>query len=107
MSLAELTAYYRKNSFNPFHVHLATPQVNPLAAVGFLPGGAEPTAEQVSDGIFSLLDTNRDGKLSRQELAAAPAVLLRLDEDEDEMITTRELVPNPEDAVRFEHVRPA
>jgi Ca2+-binding EF-hand superfamily protein len=94
VSLAELSAYYRKSGFNPFHVHLATPQANPLAQIGFLRGGQEPTAEQIADGIFSLLDTNRDGKLTRNELAAAPDVLLRLDEDEDEIITTRELLPN-------------
>src|SRR5207302_8023520 len=39
-------------------------------------------------------DTNKDGKLSRAELAAAPAVLLKLDENDDEMVTARELVPN-------------
>jgi Ca2+-binding EF-hand superfamily protein len=94
VSLDELTAYYRKSGFKPFRVHLATPQANPLAQIGYMRGGGEPSAEQISDAIFSLLDTNRDGKLTRHELAAAPAILLRLDEDEDEMITTRELVPN-------------
>src|SRR4029077_5165495 len=94
VSLGELSAYYRKSGFSPFHVHLATPQPNPLAQIGFLRGGQEPTAEQIAHEIFSLLDTHRDGKLTKKELAAAPDLLLRLDEDEDEIITTRELVPN-------------
>jgi Ca2+-binding EF-hand superfamily protein len=94
VSLSELSAYYRKNGFNPFQVHLATPQVNPLAAIGIARDGGEPTAEQISNGVFALLDTNKDGKLTRQELAAAPALMYRLDENEDEMLSTRELVPN-------------
>jgi Ca2+-binding EF-hand superfamily protein len=97
VSLAELADYFRKSGFKPFHVHLATPQANPLEAIGI--GSAEPSAEQISDAIFSLLDTRRSGKLSRQELTAAPAVLLRLDTDEDEIITPRELVPNPRSSV--------
>src|SRR5439155_11901066 len=41
---------------------------------------------------FDLLDTNKDGKLSKEELAAVPQVLLKLDEDQDEMVAPRELV---------------
>ncbi len=43
--------------------------------------------------MFKLLDTNGDGKLSKEELAAAPAVLLKRDRNDDEMITPDEIVP--------------
>ncbi len=66
------------------------------AITAILGGGrAEPSVEAVSKAIFELLDTDKDGKLTKEELAAAPEVLLRLDEDEDEMILPRELVPTP------------
>jgi Ca2+-binding EF-hand superfamily protein len=55
--------------------------------------GAEPSVDAVSKAIFTLLDTDKDGKLTEKELARAPAVLLRMDTDEDEIVTTRELVP--------------
>jgi Ca2+-binding EF-hand superfamily protein len=96
VTLAELSAYYRKNGFAPFQFQLGAGQGNILAmGAAFLGGGqAEPSAAAVSDAIFNLLDTNKDGKLTREKLAAAPAVLLQLDENEDEMIVPRELVPN-------------
>jgi len=96
VTLAELSAYYRKNGFAPFQFQLNAPQGNLLAmGAAFLGGGAaEPSAAAVNEALFGLLDTNKDGKLTREKLAAAPAVLLQLDENEDEMIVPRELVPN-------------
>jgi Ca2+-binding EF-hand superfamily protein len=95
VTLAELSAYYRKHGFVPFQVRTETPQVNPGAAFAFLGGNrAEPSGQAVSDAIFALLDVNKDGKLTRANLAAAPEILLRLDEDDDEMIVPRELVLN-------------
>jgi Ca2+-binding EF-hand superfamily protein len=96
VSRAELAAYYRKQGFSPFQFQFASNQANPLGAISAILGGprAEPSVEAVSKAIFNLLDTDRDGKLSRAELEAAPAVLLRLDEDEDEIITPQELVPD-------------
>jgi Ca2+-binding EF-hand superfamily protein len=93
VTLAELSAYYRKHGFAPFQFQQDNKQANPLTA--FLGGGSkEPPVGAVSEAIFSLLDTNKDGKLSQEELAAAPAVLLQLDENDDEMIVPRELVPH-------------
>jgi Ca2+-binding EF-hand superfamily protein len=92
---AELAAYYRKKGLEAFQFQLSPPPGNPFGAAAFLGGSrAEPSAAAVSEAIFTLLDTNKDGKLTKDELAAAPDVLLRLDEDEDEIITARELVPN-------------
>jgi Ca2+-binding EF-hand superfamily protein len=93
---AELAAYYRKKGFAPFQFQFDSNQANPIGAFAAILGGprSEPSVEAVSKAIFNLLDTNKDGKLSKEELEAAPAVLLRLDEDEDEVVTAQELVPD-------------
>ncbi len=93
---AELTAYYRKNGFAPFQFRLGTGPANPLGGAAAIFGGrrAEPSVAAVSEAAFVLLDTDKDGKLTKDELAAAPAALLRLDEDENEIVTASELVPN-------------
>ena len=51
--------------------------------------------------MFDLLDADRDGKLSRKELEAAPAVLAKLDIDEDEMITPAELMGEASGSDRY------
>jgi Ca2+-binding EF-hand superfamily protein len=93
VSLAELSDFYRRNGFGPFQYQLET-TFRPQGLELFSGKGIEPPVETVSAAIFNLLDTNGDGKLSKEELTAAPDVLLRMDEDQDEMITPRELVPN-------------
>jgi Ca2+-binding EF-hand superfamily protein len=96
VTLAELSAWYRKNGFGPFQFQFSSAQGNPIAmGAALLNGGrSEPSASAVSEAIFNLLDTNQDGRLTKEKLAVAPTILLRLDEDEDEMIVPRELVPN-------------
>jgi Ca2+-binding EF-hand superfamily protein len=96
---AELAAYYRKNGFAPFQFSFPSSQGNPIASFAALYGGGrvEPSVEDVRKAIFDLLDTDKDGKLSKAELEAAPAVLLKLDENEDEIITPHELVPDAGD----------
>jgi Ca2+-binding EF-hand superfamily protein len=95
VTLAELSAYYRKHGFSPFQLQFPS-GANPLAmGAAFLGGGPpEPSAAAVSEALFNLLDTGKDGKLTKEKLLAAPAVLLKLDENEDEMIIPRELLPN-------------
>jgi Ca2+-binding EF-hand superfamily protein len=95
---AELAAYYRNHGLAPLQIGSIAP--NPLnAASAFFGGGTEPSVEEVREAIFALLDTDKSGKLTREKLAAAPDVLLRMDEDEDEIVTTRELVPNARPAL--------
>ncbi|HEY7308384.1 MAG TPA: EF-hand domain-containing protein [Gemmataceae bacterium] len=92
---AELSAYYRKNGFELFQFQLNPNDSAARAQLAYL-GGAPPDPEvaAVSKAIFSRLDADKDGKLSAEELAAAPDTLLRLDENEDEIVTAAEMVPD-------------
>ncbi len=62
-------------------------------AVQVVASAANNVISPVSDALFKLLDRNRDGKLSRAELEDAANVLLKLDGDDDELITIQEIVP--------------
>ncbi len=75
----ELRAYYRKSGLGAFQMR---------------GGSGQGKSGALTEALFKFLDQNHDGKLSREELAAADEVLHRLDLDEDEMITQDELVPN-------------
>jgi Ca2+-binding EF-hand superfamily protein len=89
MTREDLLRYYRQTGLRPFQMSDSANQTvlvrGPFAA-------NEPSAERLTDRLFQLLDTDRDGKLSRKELEAAPAILGKLDVDEDEMISTAELL---------------
>ncbi len=95
VSLAELTASYRKNGFVPFQFQLDMSPPAGDALLALYMGGMRPDPEvaALSKAIFVLLDTDKDGKLTQKELDAAPAILLAKDENEDEIITGQELVP--------------
>jgi Ca2+-binding EF-hand superfamily protein len=58
-------------------------------------------ARKTDDLVFAALDTNRDGVLSEEEILAAPAILLALDQDDDDCITIEEFTP-PAPAMRPE-----
>jgi Ca2+-binding EF-hand superfamily protein len=107
ISRDELADFYRRNGGAPFQIKFGADR-NVQRRVGqFVP--APPAAgEAVSEALFKLLDTNNDGKLSREELAAAPAVLQRLDIDDDEMITIQEILPNsaPNNLIVAQFARP-
>jgi Ca2+-binding EF-hand superfamily protein len=74
---AEFRAFYRAAGFAPV-----------VAAV------RPPAAEhrRLARAVFRHLDRDADGALSRDELKAAPALLRRFDEDEDEVLTPAELL---------------
>jgi Ca2+-binding EF-hand superfamily protein len=55
------------------------------------------TARKTDDLVFAALDTNRDGVLTANEIAAAPTILLALDQDDDDCLTIEEF--NPPDAL--------
>src|SRR5262249_20187165 len=109
VSKAELSAYYRKASGGAFHV-LSGGGNRGNQPVIFTPDGRLTNgnqggqAEQINDAFFRLLDVNKDGRLSPEELAAAPQRLLHKALDDDEMITIAELLgeattPGDEDGV--------
>jgi Ca2+-binding EF-hand superfamily protein len=50
------------------------------------------TANILTDLLFSVLDTDKDGKLSREELLAAEKVLRQFDTNDDELVSAQELL---------------
>jgi Ca2+-binding EF-hand superfamily protein len=96
MSRADVAEFYRRGGAGPFQFRYGpgAPDQNVrfFAATGQLMNGGPPTGDALNERLFNLLDTNKDGKLSREELAAAPKVLARLDADEDEMVTPGEIM---------------
>jgi Ca2+-binding EF-hand superfamily protein len=78
VSRAEFAAYYARGGFRPLQ---------------FSNNNNRTSTDTVTNTLLKLLDANKDGKLSADELAKAPDKLARLDLDEDEMITAAELTP--------------
>jgi Ca2+-binding EF-hand superfamily protein len=71
--------YYRKAGFGPLVLTMGQ--------------GEAGTANALTEALFKYLDTDKDGKLSKEELQRAEASLRRLDLDDDDMISTEELRP--------------
>lgn len=98
VSKAELAAYYRKQGFAPFQLQPESAKAfgkeAEMAMMAMGKSSSEPTVDAIAAAIFALLDTKKTGKLTRSELAEAPEVLLRLDKNEDEMITVAEVAPD-------------
>jgi Ca2+-binding EF-hand superfamily protein len=102
VSRAELADYYRRSGASPFQLKgggTANPwdsTVRLFLADGTLAGGGgRPSADALNNRLFELLDTNKDGKLSRAELEAGVKKLAKLDADDDEMLTPQELMGKP------------
>jgi Ca2+-binding EF-hand superfamily protein len=92
----ELANYYRRTGGQPFQFSAIGQNPDPRLQqqIRVLGGAQQPTAGALNDALFKHLDLNKDGKLSRAELAEAASTLLQLDADDDEMIIPKELVPN-------------
>jgi Ca2+-binding EF-hand superfamily protein len=99
VSREELGQYFRRVGAVPFQINggsaerdlYASQLLFAKAAAGAFPGGGS-SQETLTNRFFQLLDTNKDGKLSRAELKAGIARLAKLDTDDDEMITADELM---------------
>ncbi|HZY87962.1 MAG TPA: EF-hand domain-containing protein [Gemmataceae bacterium] len=92
----ELADYYRKNGAPPFQFRMGGGGNGGMGTRVRLLGMAQtgtPSADALNERLFELLDTNKDGKLSRKELEAAPAVLAKLDADDDETVSVEEIMP--------------
>jgi Ca2+-binding EF-hand superfamily protein len=78
ISPEELAAYHREFSGGPVQVQ---------------PAPRMEVANAVDQTLFSLLHPNKDGKLSKKELAAAGEILFPLDRDHDELVSPDEIAP--------------
>jgi Ca2+-binding EF-hand superfamily protein len=96
VTVEELRQYYRRSGA-PFQIQVQPAQARAPVQMGFGPNFNQPrNAVPLNEALFRLLDTNQDGKLCREELAAAPAVLLQRDGDDDEMVTDQEITLGPD-----------
>ena len=78
----------------PEFVHHSRELVADLIRARPLPaqtGGDDSTTRE----LFARLDQDKDGKLSEPELRSAEKILLALDGDEDECVSSQELLTNP------------
>jgi Ca2+-binding EF-hand superfamily protein len=78
VTLEKLKRYYRRTGLGPLLIQ---------------PVPGEGESQALSDVLFQALDGNKDGMLSKEELDNAAAALARYDFDEDEFISSEELVP--------------
>lgn len=76
VSREELYANLKRRGLGPVKVVISPPASN---------------AQQLTDALYKHLDKDKDGRLSKEELTAAPESLAKLDQDEDEIVTSREL----------------
>ncbi len=109
VTLEQLAAYYRRNGIAPFQ--FGSGQAQPARPDAVVIGGPSPpaSAEAVNLALFALLDTDKDGRLSKEELASAATALSPRDADDDEMIALQEVVPSALGSpLRFvDSIRPA
>jgi Ca2+-binding EF-hand superfamily protein len=78
VSPAEFAAFYGRSNLGAVSVSFAS---------------NEATTDAVTATLYRLLDVDHDGRLSEREWPDAPALLHRLDSNEDEVFTADELLP--------------
>ncbi|MBQ16372.1 MAG: spore coat protein CotH [Planctomycetaceae bacterium] len=69
------------------------PRRDPFAPRGFDRGFPGPGGRPPISPILDILDTNRDGEISNDEIRNAPAIIKKLDRNGDGQITADELAP--------------
>jgi Ca2+-binding EF-hand superfamily protein len=80
VTVEEFTDYYRRNGFTTLR---------------FFVGSNAANTDRINDAILKHLGADKDGKLTQELVAKAPEIFIRLDTNEDEMITADELAPQP------------
>jgi len=92
VSLEEFKEYYLKHNAGPIVLATAQAVAGPRPLQPQQDGNmyAPPSSDQ-TDVVFALLDTNKDGKLSKEEMEAAEATLLRYDANDDELVSMAEI----------------
>ena len=78
VSFAEFAGYYR--------------QAAATASQAFPPQPQNPQNAAATEGLFALLDADKDGKLTRAEVAAAERLVVARDTDEDECLNLTEVL---------------
>lgn len=94
MTREELAAHLQLNGLGPLRLPPIVENNQRFNRGGFRRGNA-PTAETLDKAFMDFLDTNKDKKLSPAELAAGATILGKLDTDENELISTDELLGRP------------
>lgn len=88
----ELARYYRQNGAPPFQL-IQGGQQSALNRVQILGQATPVSGEALTNKLFELADTNKDGRLTADELAALPEQLMRFDFSDDEVVSADELLP--------------
>src|SRR5579885_1116352 len=90
---AELVGWYRAIGAAPLQMQLV-PVQNLLADRAVGSPNQLLSADDLNEKLLSLFDTDKNGKLSRKELARAPEVLHKIDLNEDAIVSVDELAEN-------------
>lgn len=93
ITLRELAEHYRQAGGPAFQLSYGVNSNVFFEGFGG-PRNMAVSADSINKAIFTLLDTNKDGKLTKDELHKGVETLLAQDNDEDELITTQELLAN-------------
>jgi Ca2+-binding EF-hand superfamily protein len=94
MTRQDLADYYRKAGVTPFQFQNGPQTAGQQFQVVFAGQPPPLRPDALNEKLFALLDTNKDGKLSRAELTAAPDVLQKMDLDDDETVNGQEIAGN-------------
>ena len=86
----ELRIYLKRIGYAPFSLQISTGNQNPNARYVYV---GQARGDEAGKKLFTLLDTNDDGKLSAAELKAAGKSLRKTDFDDDGTISSAELGP--------------
>lgn len=86
----ELRTYLKRIGYAPFSLQISTGNQNPNARYVYV---GQARGDEAGKKLFTLLDTNDDGKLSAAELKAAAKSLHKTDFDDDGTISAAELGP--------------